>query len=445
MASTLCTMCSIPTKATCSECKSTWYCSKNCQELDHPLHDLVCQNFKLELRPPLLPKSTTKAENEKAPAGAVEESVLAMVLPVDREFPDLVRLLCGYDATIEANGTQKGKPYISDNQPIHKHLIKLTYVWTTIRNGRQVDVASAAKGKNASNSNNKCFGYLNNGYNNTHRSEALIILYTQNFETAGGKMASRFADVQAADLRYALNAMCWTHESYYPATENPFIIRDPLSWTLGVRVNCMADINANLHGDITKKYESVYVRNTAYDLNHLDDRGPVSIPKNSEPNVVWTWKEISPIAQQLEMPLRVVSFECSDTESCPNVGCAGLIKAYVDPNDTYFAEYPPMHTFIAARSDKKDMTLNQFNVLLSFSFEVCGKLKKYRTQCTARRRRAMEKLLHSDRFEQFFEAYRQEELSYGRLQWKDEVPPERKTLGEPGPTRKYGWREKEQS
>ncbi|KAF8861057.1 hypothetical protein BDZ45DRAFT_800272 [Acephala macrosclerotiorum] len=73
-----CTICNSPNTKDCSSCRSSAYCSVECQQTDWPLHKIVCKSFTT-----ILPTRPTAFHK------------LAIVFPPDARVPRLGWVLCG--------------------------------------------------------------------------------------------------------------------------------------------------------------------------------------------------------------------------------------------------------------------------------------------------------------------------------------------------------------
>ena len=57
-----CTICGTDTKEKCKTCRSAYYCSKKCQELDKALHNILCQKMARFSRPGERPTGVQSAD-----------------------------------------------------------------------------------------------------------------------------------------------------------------------------------------------------------------------------------------------------------------------------------------------------------------------------------------------------------------------------------------------
>lgn len=374
----------------------------------------------------------------------------------------LTWMQCGFDEKPEKrDNVFKDRPYIREEQSYLHAKFNLKTLRTTVKNKRKIDILSTAKSVNGNEvldtkdekilPTNMAFDGLNKGYWGKQWRGELFISNIQEFITVEGKKATRYSDVETADLRYAFNKLCQDNDTYYPGAKNPYVILDDTCWVLGYSAWCKYHLENNNAGTEDRMFSEVYFRNAVYDTNSLDDFGPSGIvPSCQKHHLFLTTRgkklNISEISREMGMALLLSEPQCGDSK-CPGLGDVGVIKTLVDTIDNHpdFGLIKPIHSFLAVRWDEEDITLNQVNAFLAYACQSIQKMLPVRDGCEARRQRFVEAWFsHSTKFERFFEAYRQEELRLGRMEWKDEKPPRRVGLHEnleetqPGP---YGFKD----
>jgi MYND finger len=111
-------MCNKSPGLRCKRCRSTWYCSRDCQKSDFPSHRILCKQFAAE---PDRPSSEHKR---------------AIFFPVDRDKPCLIWIQCRrkYDKEAGTYWTQiDPHPYLGTDKPF-KGIIRIEHNPVRYRN-----------------------------------------------------------------------------------------------------------------------------------------------------------------------------------------------------------------------------------------------------------------------------------------------------------------------
>lgn len=102
----LCLICNKADARLCSQCHSSFYCSKKCQTADYPIHKLLCSDFKAF--------NTTSRPSD--------EHFRAVVFPVNERKPKLVWLHCKSDT--EGYQSPNIKTLLGPNAPLAQKPIR---------------------------------------------------------------------------------------------------------------------------------------------------------------------------------------------------------------------------------------------------------------------------------------------------------------------------------
>jgi hypothetical protein len=280
---------------------------------------------------------------------------------------------------------------------------------------------------------NQCITSLNAGYEHSAARRGMVpalrwggnnivVRFTreQIEERYGIVEKDTYQDVTLADLRYALNWFARYNDVFEAEGRNLYVLHDPRSWCKGVKVSGSLEVQQGGK----KKYREVEVRS--------------SHPVFMEP------QGVSHAAKHVGFPLLATRIEASsemlqDTKGKtgndqsenleisflmmnPDIGTKGAREQNAKHSKW---DEKVVATILVARQDKKDVTAQQIEALISYSE---GALKaKMEDQdlrlSNTEKERAFKEYLFSNKYSDFFEKMKQAKLAEGDKSWENAVPP----------------------
>jgi hypothetical protein len=428
MVSQKCIICSTLTTNQCSRCKSVRYCSKACQETDHPLHKLLCKKFvTFETRPPNPIHSDDGFWVEAA-------YKLGLFFPKDSKFPRLIWLKCETYSWYEHDEENEEEyvPSYHNYQTLRASLsgyIESPESPQVPCNDHELRFWVGAHSL-GSEDENCVVGALNAGFESCERGATI-----SPFEFAGNLVVTNskttkyshpefgpheqeaFQDITLADLRHAVNYFSRRNYLFKSEEVNPFVIRTPSDWIKGVRVSCSGDMK--FMGK--KKYRQVEVRR-----NHP----------------IFQDHDICTISRQMDFPLLVKS-EAIAPEWQGKIHRGMLFDPYenravrllmfnADIEDTLKWGMVDLKwdngmdkTALIARKDFKDLTPQQLEALVEFIEREIDLAMISEDGIMPRKEReaVVEVYMKSSKFDDFFDKLKVKKLAEGDLSWTEAISP----------------------
>jgi hypothetical protein len=425
-----CIICSTLTTNRCSGCKSVRYCSKACEETDHPLHKLLCKKFVTFLATP--PPNPIPSNEDSWIEAAYK---LALFFPKDAKFPQLIWLKRethseyehdeedeeGYFPsyhnyqTLRASLSEYIESPESPQVPCNDHELRF---WVG---------AHSLGGEDE----NCVVGALNAGFESCERGATtspfefagnLIVTSSKTIEYShpefGPHEQETFGDITLADLRHAVNYFSRRNYLFESEKVNPFVIRNPSDWIKGVRVSCS--------GDMTfmdkKKYRQVEV---------------------SRDNPIFGHHDICSISKQMGIPLLVKSETVAPEwrgkihrgmrfDPCENRAVRLLMfRADVEDwhnwgsVDAFKWDNGIDKTALFVREDHKDLTPQHVEALVEFCDQklVLAMIPDGGLMARKDRERVVRVYMKSSKFDDFFDKLKMKKLAERDLSWTEAVSP----------------------
>ncbi|CZR69911.1 uncharacterized protein PAC_19811 [Phialocephala subalpina] len=241
-----CAVCDNRGRLDCGTCKSTQYCSAECQAKDFPLHRLLCSKFVpfLEADAPS-EKSGNEYWGEKNKSGRTT-CKLAIRFPAKSKHPELIWLKCvkvkhDFDA-------DRGE------YPQEQSITDALSAFMTRPDGicyRPDRIQIFMEKDPASHEPNECLAFLNEGYTDIdqpHRMDdqsrsrgdiivaKFCVVRKIQYPTLHTRDAITYANVTLADLRVGFNTLTRNNNHFDSPSPNPYFLRDPFPWMKAVKV-----------------------------------------------------------------------------------------------------------------------------------------------------------------------------------------------------------------
>lgn len=443
MAAEKCTVCGRSTDNKCAKCKSAHYCSANCQKKDWPLHKLLCGSYVEFLK--TRPTSTTKGQESVT-------AKVALLFPVDSTNPKLVWVIARQ--SIGEDGHPRD-PCVRNH--LINHYMDRPDAMQFIQNDHHLQLFVGENSIREGHSN-KCLRHLNSGWRSRDpcvnviaegycgNAVVCVMKLTENDESCFGEDTS-YEDITLADLRYALNQFTQENTIFESDEPNKFILPHHNKWIKAVKISCTGDMR--LLG--MKKYREVTITS-----NH-EVYGPFSTEfwglaenflvtgRQRRPGNPDLSPDICTISQHMGMTLRAKRLPYDPSMTARITDGMGwdpydnydFIKMMTETtieneNDCWGAAMPKFnigqeHTVLITREDKKDITAQHLEALVSYCCDVflesqdmqnpAGALSKYY------RARIVELYFTSSKFEEFFEELKAKKIGEGDASWTDAVSP----------------------
>ncbi|KAL2062270.1 hypothetical protein VTL71DRAFT_6536 [Oculimacula yallundae] len=271
-----CTICRKPSTEQCKTCNSAAYCSPACQNIDEPLHSLLCTKIRDFVKTTPRPADTDNTSHK-----------LGILFPVDSNTPELIwvrNTVCFEDNGKSWDVSVDLKKYIPD---------AMNPRGPTRESGEcNVDVymGDSCYGRDKP---NECLGHLLDGYQWTDGGEvisehkwvgAVVVLRSKRMDDWDGNEDTwddygepgahkLFEDITLTEFRSALQYMggsAWLYEAE-SKKENPYFIRNESEWTKAVKISCDGDMK--ILGK--KRYRDVMV-SSLHEIHNSDDGNQVS-------------------------------------------------------------------------------------------------------------------------------------------------------------------------
>jgi hypothetical protein len=420
-----CCVCGKDAPKQCATCKSIKYCSADCQKSDWPLHKLLCTKFKafVEAGPPAI---TTLEENATYK--------LAILFAEKATRPELIWVKC-----FAMTDSDDGVPYYH-YETIRKSLARYMEspaAMPSLRLGHELQTymgdhvfGDPAHGPN------KCFGYLNSGYQAVDLSASSIgaskfcgDLVTVRSQTKcdldTGDEKAFYEDITLADLRHAFEFMTDDNTIFEADKQNPYYIRAKGEWMKAVKISCSGDM--------------IFMGKPKYREVAVHRSHKIFYP---EPKL-----DISNISLQMGFPLLVQKMEVDRSwrhkitkdikfDPCLNREVVWLMHN-MDVNATmdFMSEWNCVnslkwdngidYTVLVARKDMKELTTQQVEAFINYIKNVVVEYmiredSEHKIRFSKElRQQTVDKLILSDDFKDFFNEFKEEKAKAGDASWAE--------------------------
>lgn len=458
MATSKCTICGKDTTTQCSVCKAAPYCSAVCQKKDRPFHALLCDKYQ-----PFIHTRPTATEEDKTDGDVLPVAYkMAILFPATSDTPQLIWLKVHTQSWFDREFEEVEDPKWHFYQnPICDLLNYMECPRATphTRNGRDLDIymgdgqvwkepiTQSLLTLTAGYGPVKPEGFLSlPGY---WAGDLVVVKVTkervEHSEDGTTKVEVLHGDVNLADFRAAFDYLTRYYNIFESANPNPYYIRQPGRWVKAVKICCSGEMKF----EHKNKYTEVSISRHHPLFSHSDAVSGISkhlgfplLVKRLQSNPQWKkLMENLPKNSSFdpeENPEWLYLVLDVEVESKKWGSWLGHWDMRVDP------------TVLVARKDMKDLTIHQVEALVSFSktvveWEMDDAARKEAEQGADAddtyysdyedgdelahipsqkvRREFLEEYLLSDKFEKFFEEFKQEKLAEGDATWSDAIVP----------------------
>ncbi|KAF8856163.1 hypothetical protein BDZ45DRAFT_675715 [Acephala macrosclerotiorum] len=236
-----CAVCNSWGAKTCGVCKSTHYCSVECQTKDFPLHRLLCDKIV-----PFL-ETDTQADNDGNKNGgeydkaARTTSKLAIRFPAKSKHPELIWLKC-IKTRDESDETMHhcNQSVAESVSAFMVHPAGICYRPDRL----QIFMDEGSQEQN------ECLAFLNEGYKDTEQPDRMdnqsrfrgdiIVAKIAVFRRIDHPLSSyeliTYANITLADLRVAFHTLTRNNNYFDSAKPNPYYLRGVFPWMKAVKV-----------------------------------------------------------------------------------------------------------------------------------------------------------------------------------------------------------------
>lgn len=343
-----CVMCNANSAQRCSQCRSSWYCSQECQESDWPSHKLLCKRFATQTSRP--------SPNHKR----------AIFFPVDREQPRMIWVPIDYKMYEGVPYHDINPyPYLGEDCPV-TGIMRIEHNPVRGRNLGSGMVAFAAQKEGYSVAVIHREAFLKDGsLTNKSILKSVRLSGIPPHSWRGPIIALRttpsesFEDITLADFRHIIDYLV-----SYRTTETRESTTKPdgrLTATVrGVKICCLGE--EKLHG--SEPYISV------------------DVSRAHPARLTFGHCDISPISRLVGMPLKIWKYSDIDQQTDPPgwVGNESLdrnpnavfLMMETDPKKPDWGWIPRrwsegLGNILAVRADDKDLTVKDVRMMCYFA------------------------------------------------------------------------------
>jgi hypothetical protein len=419
MATLQCVMCDTSTNIICVVCKSANYCSTKCQDIDRPLHNLLCT--KLE---------AFKAANPRPGDDELSTYTLGILFPESEDNPELIWVKS--QATLNGQSWTNGcdlSEYSDDFENIDLSEVRKVCRMNGKDEGLEVWPCSTGW------DDNECLNDLLYGPSDLNLDSdysgllcervgcsCVVVRYTS-IEIAPCK---QYVDISLGDLRLALNSFCrdWFDDKDVRGLENnPYgeesfaVLTSAMNkteWVKGVVISCNGEMRGRQN---MKKFRLAYLRKD--DAIFEKDIDISSIADHLGFPVVLQSIPVGPIREEDE------SYE--NPEALIILLGASLSKDTWNVADMSQEEdIDGISSVLVVRRDQQDITPHQVEALSAYCSNVLQsamtapegeKYDRYIKQAI------IETYMTYEKFCEFFQRYKAQKLATGHTDWLEATPP----------------------
>lgn len=236
-----CAVCNSWGTKTCGVCKSTHYCSVECQTKDFPLHQLLCGKFIPFVETDVQADNDGNKDAEANDRATQTTSKLAIRFPVNSKHPELIWLKC-----VKTKDESDEGMHHCDQSVIESVSTFMARPSGVCYRPDRLQIFTDEGSQHP----NECLAFLNEGYKDTEQSARMenqsrfrgdiIVAKIAVFRRIDHLLTSyeliTYANTAVADLRVAFHTLTRNNNYFDSVKPNPYYLRGPFPWVKAVKV-----------------------------------------------------------------------------------------------------------------------------------------------------------------------------------------------------------------